>query len=531
MNRPKYANLSYPFRVGRTSREEDPFGRMVEQVGGYAIFGLDVDGRIRSWNRGAEQVKGYSAEEAVGRHFAMFYTEEDRAAGRPEEVLREARASGSIELSGWRVRKDGSRFWADVVVTALHDEEGRLSGYAKVTRDLTEQHELETRLRESEERLRLLVGQVVDYAIIGLDPEGTIRSWNRGAERVKGYSAEEAIGRSFTMFYPEEDQKAGLPQALLSAARETGRVEHSGWRMRKDGSRFWGDVVITALYDGEGRLSGYGKVTRDRTDLKALEDAQDAFYAAFNHDFRTPVTTMKGFVDALRDADDPAMREALIRRVELSADRLLGMVEGLVQFATQRAGHVELTLADIDIVQVVRGAVQDLPPALGPHRIEVADDLVIAQANGVALHRVITNLLVNALKYSPPDSPVTVQFDRPRPGRIRFTVTDRGRGIDPDDLARIFDEFERGRLAQDDGGTGVGLASVRELVEQQQGVVGIESTVGIGTTVSVELSATRMLKATAPVQRAPSSPGSVDDGDREPAAVRRSGPSTGHPSG
>jgi PAS domain S-box-containing protein len=418
-----------------------------------------------------------------------------------------------------------------VVVTALHDRTGRLSGYAEVTRDLTEQHELESRLRESEERLRLLVGQVVDYAIIGLDVDGRIRSWNRGAERVKGYSAEEAVGRSFSMFYLEEDQKAGLPEALLSVARETGRVEHSGWRVRKDGSLFWGDVVITALFDAEGQLTGYGKVTRDRTDLKALEDAQDAFYAAFNHDFRTPVTTMKGFVDALRDADDPAMREALIRRVEHSADRLLGMVEGLVQFATQRSGHAELTLADIDVVQVIRGAVQDLPPELRPHRVQVTDDLVIARANGVALHRVATNLLVNALKYSPSDSPVSVHFDRPRPGRIRITVSDRGRGIDPDDLPTIFDEFERGRFAEDDGGTGLGLASVRELVEQQEGVVGIESTVGVGTSVSVELPSTRTLKAAAPVQRAASSPPSVPVDELEPAAVPRSESSTGHPSG
>ena len=516
------------FGVGRQA-PDDPFGHMVEQVVDYAIFGLDVEGRIRSWNRGAQQLKGYTAEEAVGRHFAMFYTEQDRAAGLPDRVLEQAREAGRVETTGWRVRKDGSRFWADVVVTALHDDEGRLSGYAKVVRDLTEQHERELQLRESEERLRLLVGQVVDYSIIGLDPHGVIRSWNRGAEELKGYSADEAIGSSFSMFYTDEDRRAGLPESLLSVARETGRVEHSGWRIRKDGSRFWGDVVITALHDAEGRLTGYAKVTRDRTDLKALEDAQDAFYAAFNHDFRTPVTTMKGFVDALRQADDPATREALIRRVELSADRLLGMVEGLVQFATQRAGHAELTLADIDIVQVVRGAIQDLPPELRPHRVRLADDLVIARANGVALHRVVTNLLVNALKYSPPDSPVTVDFDRPRPGRIRMSVSDRGRGIHPDDQPTIFEEFERGRLAEDDGGTGVGLASVRELVEQQGGAVDVESTVGVGTTMAVELPSTRTLKAAAPVQRGPSS--SVSVGEREPAGAPGSGDSTGHPSG
>ena len=210
------------------------------------------------------------------------------------------------------MRKDGTRFWGDVVITALHDDDGELTGYAKVTRDLTEQHELEVALRSSEERLRLLVGQVVDYAIIALDPQGIIQTWNLGAERVKGYTADEAIGRSFAMFYTDEDRRAGSADAASSRqAREKGRVEHTGWRVRKDGTRFWGDVVITALHDDDGHVTGYAKVTRDRTDAKALEDAQDAFYAAFNHDFRTPITAMKGFIDAIRfsDADE---REDLI---------------------------------------------------------------------------------------------------------------------------------------------------------------------------------------------------------------------------
>lgn len=370
-----------------------------------------------------------------------------------------------------------------------------------------------------------MVEQVVDYAIIGLDTEGRVLRWNRGAELLKGYTAEEAVGKSFSMFYPEEDRSAGLPEKLLAAAARAGRVEHRGWRVRKDGSRFWGDVVITALHDDDGRLTGYAKVTRDRTELKALEDAQDAFYKAFNHDFRTPLTALKGFVDAIREAEDPAVREALIQRAELSADRLLGMVEGLVQFATQRAGQTSLDLADIDIVEVVRGAVQDLPTDLHPQRVVVADDVVIARANGVALHRVVTNLLVNALKYSPTDCEVAVDFHRPRPGRVRIVVSDHGRGIDPADLESVFEVLERGRLAEDDGGTGVGLASARELVEQQEGTITIDSAVGVGTEVTVELPSIRMLKASAPAQRAAPSPGGVT----EPLAPESS--SSGHPSG
>ncbi len=170
------------------------------------------------------------------------------------------------------------------------------------------------------------------------------------------------------MFYTEEDRQRGLPLSLLATARATGRVEHTGWRIRKDGSRFWGDVVITALHDESGNLTGFAKVTRDRTDVKALEDAQDAFYATFNHDFRTPVTAIKGFVDAIRHADD-ASRPRLIEKVESSADRLLDMVEGLVEFATQRAGHASLVLADIDLSQVARNAVRDLSTHFDPARV------------------------------------------------------------------------------------------------------------------------------------------------------------------
>ncbi|MET0837922.1 MAG: PAS domain-containing sensor histidine kinase [Marmoricola sp.] len=485
---------------------EERLRLLVGQVVDYAIIALDPQGIIQTWNLGAERVKGYTADEAIGRSFTMFYPEEDRHSGLPLQLLNQAREQGRVEHLGWRVRKDGTRFWGDVVITALHDEEGELTGYAKVTRDLTEQHALEVALKNSEERLRLLVGQVVDYAIIALDPQGTIETWNLGAERVKGYTADQAIGRSFAMFYTEEDRRSGLPLELLAKARATGRVEHTGWRVRRDGSRFWGDVVITALHDSEGHLTGYAKVTRDRTDLKALEDAQDAFYATFNHDFRTPVTAIKGFVDAIRHAEDDESRSRLIDRVESSADRLLVMVEGLVEFARQRAAHASLTLADIDLAQVARSAVHDLSTHFDPARVRVADAVSLAKGNGVAMHRVVTNLAINALKYSPPDSQVEITFSRGRAGYLRMAISDQGRGIDPRDLETIFDEFTRGRMAEDDGGTGLGLASVRELVHQQEGEVWIESEVGIGTTVTVELPSQATLRPDAPSQRSGADP-------------------------
>ncbi len=488
--------------MGRGAAQRARFDEdLVGQVADYAIIGLDPRGTITSWNLGAERVKGYRAEEAIGRSFRIFYTPDDRRIGLPLTLLARARTLGSVESTGWRVRKDGSLFWADVIITALHDKEGVLTGYTKVTRDVTEQHELEMELRASEERFRLLVDQVVDYAIIALDPEGTIETWNLGAARVKGYRAEEAIGRSFAIFYTEEDREAGLPLRLLAEARENGRVKHSGWRVRKDGSRFWGDVVITAVHDDLGRLTGFAKITRDRSDLKALEEAQDAFYAAFYHDFRSPITALKGFIEVARDADDDT-RAHFIDRAENSADRLLGMVEDLVHFARQRGARSDLDLSDVDVAQVARAAVRALPTELDPSRVAfTGGDGTFARANDQAMHRVVMNLVSNALKYSPSSSPVLVQLARPRPGWLQLKVSDRGRGIDPDDLHTIFDEFARGRLAQEDGGTGVGLASVRELVEQQHGVVAIANRDGGGVTVSVELPAPPVSRPTFGVQR------------------------------
>lgn len=343
--------------------------------------------------------------------------------------------------------------------------------------------------REGEVEVHLghFIEQIADYAIIALDPRGVIRSWNLGAQRVKGYAAEEAIGRSFSMFYPGPDRRAGLPRRLLREAVDKGRVEHTGWRVRKDGTRFWGDVVITAVHDLEGRHTGFVKVTRDRSDLKRLEDAQDAFYAAFSHDFKTPVSAMLGYIEALRHASD-ADRAHLIDRAEANAQHLFEMVEELVTIARQHAELASVLTSEVDLAAVARGALDSLPLSAGARRVRLSgDDVAWAVANEAAMRRVLTNLLFNALKYSPPSSDVQLAVRATPSGEVELAVADAGRGIDPDDLDAVFDVFERGRLATDDGGTGLGLASVRALVAQQDGRVHIDSAVGVGTTVTVTM--------------------------------------------
>ena len=262
-------------RVSHTALgdSEQHFRLLVESVKDYAILMLDPQGRVASWNAGAKRIKGYNSEEIIGQSFERFYTEPDRARHWPQTLLKQAVAQGSVEDTGWRVRKDGIRFWANVNITAIRDDDGHLMGYAKVTRDLTEQRNTAKAMRASEERFSLLVQSVKDYAILMLDPQGKVASWNVGAKRIKGYDSEEIIGQSFERFYTEEDRARQWPHSLLAQAVAQGSVEDTGWRVRKDGMRFWANVDITAIRDDEGQLMGYAKVTRDLTEQRSAAEA------------------------------------------------------------------------------------------------------------------------------------------------------------------------------------------------------------------------------------------------------------------
>ena len=271
-SKPQPGAQSGQYRLPVEQWGDQPFRRLVETVRDYAIFLLDTEGNIVSWNAGAERLKGYSAAEIIGRNFSIFYPEAAIEKRWPQYELETAARLGRFEDEGWRLRKDGTRFWANVIITALHDDEGRLIGFAKVTRDLSERRQNEERLRESEERFRLLVEGVQDYAIFMLDPEGRIVSWNQGARRIKGYEAAEIIGKSFSLFYPPEAIAKGWPAHELREASRTGHFEDEGWRVRKDGTRFWANVVITALRNASGELRGYSKITRDLSERRLQEE-------------------------------------------------------------------------------------------------------------------------------------------------------------------------------------------------------------------------------------------------------------------
>ena len=248
---------------------------LLNAVADYGIYMLDPKGFVTTWNAGAERIKGFRAIEIIGQHFSRFFTPEDQTSGLPERILEAARSRGRHEAEGWRVRKDGTRFWANAIIQPIHDELGALLGFAKITRDITERVQAQQAIIDSERRFRIIVEDVIDHAIYMLDPSGMITNWNPGAERMKGYSADEIVGQHFSKFYTKEDRASGLPARVLEAAAREGRYEAEGWRLRKDGSRFWASIIVHPIRGEDSVLQGFAIVTRDITERRAALEARD----------------------------------------------------------------------------------------------------------------------------------------------------------------------------------------------------------------------------------------------------------------
>ena len=486
---------------------------LVSSVVDYAIFVLDVDGRIATWNAGAERLKGYRAEEVIGRHFSIFYTEDALEDRFPDRELAIAASVGRFEDEGWRVRKDGSQFWANVVITALRDADGRLVGFGKVTRDLTERKRAEDDLRESEERFRMLVSEVSDYAIFLLDPDGRVSSWNLGVQRLKGYRAEELLGRHFSIFYTDEDQRSGLPGTALREAEANGRWENEGWRVRRDGTRFWANVVITALHGADGRLRGFAKVTRDLTERKRGEDAlrgiaereraaadelrsvdamRRELVTIVAHDLRGPVSVTEHLLDLLLDQWDELddrQRRHKVEQVRGRTEALGSLTDDVFDIALIDAGRLEVVTERMDVGAIVRRAASDVLPADDSGRIHLAvAERVHAMGDERRTWQVLTNLFSNALKYGAGDAPVEVSVDR-SDRQVMIGVRDSGPGIADKDQERIFDRFTRLPHADGTPGSGLGLFIARSLVEAQGGTITVSSSEGAGATFWVALPA------------------------------------------
>jgi PAS domain S-box-containing protein len=424
------------------------FRLLVERVVDYAVFLLTTDGHIWSWNAGAERLKGYRADEIIGQHFDRFYTNEDRAAGRPGQLLAAAREDGRVEDEGWRVRKDGSCFWADVIITALYDQDGVLRGFAKITRDLTDRRAADDGLRQSEQRFRVLVDSVKDYAIFMLSTDGTVLSWNQGAQRLKGYTPQEIIGQSFELFYPDDARAAERPMHLLELARVEGRVEDEGWRIRKDGSQFWADVVITSLRDDAGHLMGFAKVTRDLTERRQAEQdrvARIATARAAQRMERLQVATA-----ALAAAARPEGAAEVLRDVAM---RDVGALVGVVGFPT--AGNEALEVVGLGCDDPTTPGQTQLLSIDEPHPLSYAWRMnravfLESRAQVEAEHPELTTMLQSTLDQAWAAIPLTVED---RVVGVLGVSFDGPRVLDPDDrgfllaLAEVgAQSIERARL-------------------------------------------------------------------------------------
>ena len=456
---------------------------VVEQARDYALFILGPDGRILSWSDGARRIKGYEADEIIGRHFSAFYTREAIERGWPAHELKVATEEGHFEDEGWRVRKDGSHFWANVVITALRDETGRLVGFSKITRDLTRRRLTEEALLQSEQRFRLMVDGVTDYAIYMLDREGIITSWNTGAQRIKGYSREEIIGKHFSRFYVPQDIAANKPWEELATVRTTGRVEDEGWRVRKNGERFWARVVVTALHDSAGHLRGFAKVTQDLTDRRYIKELEEAaqnlneFIAMLTHELRNPLAPIRTAVQIIGHIPnvDPAL-DLLHRTIDRQSAHLARILDDMMDVSRIARGKL-LTLEHqvLDLNEVVRRAIETAKPLIqaGEHRLtlDLSPKGPFVHGDFHRLTQLVTNLLNNAARYTDKGGSIKVSTYADQDNAV-IQVSDNGRGIATENTERIFGMFVQGQESTEGrGGLGVGLALARKIAELHKGTL------------------------------------------------------------
>jgi PAS domain S-box-containing protein len=487
---------------------------LIDAIVDYAIYMIDVDGTVRSWNSGAERLKGYSAYEIIGKPFSSFYTAEDRTKGLPQTALKIAAETGRFSSEGWRVRKDGTQFWALVVIDAIRDERGQVIGFAKVTRDITERQQAHDELLKSERRYRRLIEAVVDYAIFQLDPAGHVTTWNPGAQRIKGYDPEEIIGQHFSRFYTPEDIQLGVPKLALAEAAKQGRFEAEGWRMRKDGSRFWASVVIDRITDEAGELVGFAKVTRDVTERKQAQDelqqvqqqllasqkleAVGQLSGGIAHDFNNLLMIVLGNLETAernsRDLAGSVNLQRSLANAKRGAQRAAALTSRLLAFSRRQA----LDPRPINLNIFLNGLQEFLQRTLG-ESIEVqtvgSAGLWSIEADANHLESAIINLGINARDAMPDGGKLTVEAvnvaadeDYCRvnpelsPGQyVIICVTDTGTGMTADVLDHAFEPFFTTK--EPGQGTGLGLSQVYGFVKQSGGHVKVYSEVGQGTSI------------------------------------------------
>jgi PAS domain S-box-containing protein len=514
---------------------EERFRLLVEPVKEYAIYMLDPEGRVVTWNEGAERSKGYRAEEVLGRNFSMFFLPEDVEAGLPAQELAAASREGRYETEAWRMRKDGRRFWALVTLTAIRGLDGALRGFAKVTRDMTTHKDAVEAMRGLNaqlERYRVMVESIDEYAIYTLNADGMITSWGNGAQKASGIGSDEALGKHYSIFNSAADIASGVAQDELAEAARTGHFLTDRWRVLPDGSKAWASGALTAIRDDAGKLTGFIRVARNMTQQKLLEESLErltgelenrvaertrqlestvmelrhkneeveAFVYIVSHDLRAPLVNLMGFareLDAscarlrkLFEACAPCSEEILeildtdlpsaIHFISQSSLKFERLIDALLSLSRQ--GRQIYRIEKVDVEELVTNAVSTFQQSIAEAgaTVEVAN-LPSVEADLTALGQVFSNLIGNSLKYRSPERALKVEIGGRQEGaEVRYWVRDNGLGIPESGKDRLFQVFQRfhPKYAQGDG---MGLPIVHRIVERHGGAIWAESEEGKGT--------------------------------------------------
>ena len=526
--------------VQELRKSEERYHSMISEVEDYAILRLSLDGTVENWNKGAQKIKGYSEQEIIGRNFRIFYPPEDQENHLPDRLLHEATTKGKAQHEGWRVRKDGSRFWGSISITALHDTDGKVIGFSKVTRDLTarrnselkaEQHTRDLQLkneqlRQSEDRYHRMISEVEDYVIILLSPKGIIENWNKGAEKIKGYTANEIVGKHFSIFYSAEDRSKRVPDKLLEEAQKNGRALHEGWRLKKDGTTFWGSVVMTSLHNDDGELIGFTKVTRDLTEKKITEDRLIAtslkleeknkelqrmneelssFAYISSHDLQEPLRKIQTFADRIMDLEYKNLSEKgrdYFQRMLRGAARMQKLIRDILAYS--RTTTSEKTFEPTDLNEVLAQSRNELEVMILEKKAVIQNTpLPVLKVIPFQMQQLFNNLINNSLKFSQDGSPPQIfiraelvdaeSLDVPYTGLAKkychLIFEDRGIGFEPMYAKKIFEVFQRLHGRSEYGGTGIGLAICKKIVENHRGMIWAEGKPHQGATFHVYLPA------------------------------------------
>jgi PAS domain S-box-containing protein len=441
---------------------------------------MSLSGRIVRANAALARLLQSHADRLVGSAFVDVVDDDDKNAVNAM-ILRVASGVIDADSTTHQIVGMGHVIWATTTAAVVRDSSANPLYLFIQVQDITARIATEESLRRSEERFRLLVESVRDYGIFILDPKGHIVSWNAGAERIKGWTADEIIGEHFRIFYTQEARDRKHPEYELEVASADGRYEEEGWRVRRDGTMFWANVVITALRDPDGSLVGFAKVTRDVSDRHELllerervAKERTEFLAVTAHELRGPIALLQGFSDLLHSSwreIEEGEREEMLGTLVRSSTRLQRLVDDLLTASRLEAGVLDVRPQPIDLSGPVRAIVNELAPDTV---VDIADG-VRAMADPTRLQQMLGNYLNNALRYGSP--PITVTASR-RDGFVDVAVDDSGPGVAPDIAARLFEKFAHG--GRDDS-TGLGLFIVRELARAQGGDAFLDATSGAGS--------------------------------------------------